>query len=282
MSETAIKRHVGHTISDMLKANAGELQKALPKHLTLDRLLKTAIYAINRSPALQACTPASLVTCITQCAELGLELTPALGLAYLIPYGTTATLIVGYRGLLDLARRSGVLAQGEAHVIYDTDDFLVEYGLDPKLRHIPDLRKSGRPIGVYFIARLSNGERHIEVMTWEAVMKIKARSKTSGSGPWVSDEEEMAKKTVVRRAAKYLPLSPEMADALNADDEFVDADVVNSGGLQLTEGAPAPTATQKTKEKVRRISVNDQSTPDPLASAEGEVINGVSTESAPA
>lgn len=256
-------QHVGHTLKQLLEQNAAELQKVLPKHLTLERLLKVALYCIEKVPKLQQCTIASLVACVKQLAELGLEPGGALGLAYLVPFDdkktntTICTVIIGYRGFIDLARRSGKLSQIEAHVIHEHDDFQVEFGLEPVLRHKPKLDgNEGKPKAVYCVARLVDGGKHVEVMPWEAVMRIKARSRSSQNGPWVTDEEEMARKTVVRRAAKYLPLSPELADALNADGEdFVDGEVVaptlalaHDNGGEVIE----PTATQRTKERVRR------------------------------
>ncbi len=271
-------KHIGHTIKALLEQNASELQKVLPKHLTLERLLKVALYCIDKTPKLQECSPQSLVACIKQCAELGLEPGGALGLAYLVPYGQACTLIIGYRGLIELARRSGKLSQIEAHVIHANDDFKVEFGLEPVLRHIPKLDgPEGAPKAVYCVARMADGSKHVEVMTWEAVQKIKGRSKSSGSGPWLTDEEEMARKTVVRRAAKYLPLSPELADAFMADDnEFVDAEVVTPG-LALPESTSTETATQKTKEKVRKLALKDEAP----AEAASEVVNGVAPEATP-
>ncbi len=260
MTDAIAKKHVGHTIKALLEQNAGELQKVLPKHLTLERLLKVALYCIDKTPKLQECSPQSLVACIKQCAELGLEPGGALGLAYLVPYGNVCTLIIGYRGLIELARRSGKLAQIEAHVIHANDEFKVEFGLEPVLRHIPKLDGAeGAPKAVYCVARMTDGSKHVEVMTWDSVMKIKGRSKSGGSGPWTTDEEEMARKTVVRRAAKYLPLSPELADAFMADDnDFVDAEVVTPA-LQLSSES-GETATQKTKARVaKRLEIQDVS-----------------------
>ncbi len=266
-------KHIGHTIKALLEQNASELQKVLPKHLTLERLLKVALYCIDKTPKLQECSPQSLVACIKQCAELGLEPGGALGLAYLVPYGTVCTLIIGYRGLIELARRSGKLAQIEAHVIHANDEFKVEFGLEPVLRHIPKLDGvEGAPKAVYCVARMADGSKHVEVMTWDAVMKIKGRSKSGGSGPWVTDEEEMARKTVVRRAAKYLPLSPELADAFMADDhDFVDAEVVTPG-LQLPSDTSTESATQKTKAAVKRkLQIEDAPMPTPPPAPEPQV-----------
>lgn len=260
-------RHVGHTIKTLLEANASELQKVLPKHLTLDRLLKVALYCIEKTPKLQECSPQSLIACIKQCAELGLEPGGALGLAYLVPYKSTCTLIIGYRGLIELARRSGKLAQIEAHVIHANDEFKVEFGLEPILRHVPKLDgDEGAPKAVYCVARMSDGSKHVEVMTWAAVLGIRSRSQSRNDGPWTTDLEEMARKTVVRRAAKYLPLSAELADAFMADDaDYVDG-VVTETPPQAA--LPSETSTEKAKASVRKRLSVQMDAPEPQPDAE--------------
>ncbi len=243
------------SIGSLLEQNKAELQKLLPKHLTIDRLFKVALNCIAKTPKLQECSVVSLVTCIKTCVELGLEPGGALGHAYLVPYGKDCTLIIGYRGLIELARRSGQLSQLEAHVVHANDDFEIEFGLDPKLRHVPCLSGDpGQPKAVYCIARLKDGGKHIEVMAWDVVQGIKKRSKASTFGPWVTDEAEMARKTVVRRAAKYLPLSPELADALGADEDVIDGEVVADRQAKLPESTSvtAEVVESKAKAAVRR------------------------------
>jgi recombination protein RecT len=166
-----------------------------------------------------------------QAAQLGLEPTGVLGGAYLVPYKETCTLIIGYRGLIDLARRSGQIESIEAHVVYSNDRFRCHYGLSPVLEHEPAWEgPPGAVKAVYAIAKMKDGGMQLEVMTRAQVDAIKARSKTSGSGPWVTDYDEMARKTVVRRIAKYLPLTTELSDALQIDadnDPSIDAQSVD-------------------------------------------------------
>lgn len=254
------------TIRGFLEARKGAIAEVLPRHLTPERLLKVMLGSVHKTPALQECTPSSLLHCMITAAELGLEPGGALGHAYLVPFKdrerevSTCTLIIGYRGLIELARRTGDLIQVEAHVVHEHDAFRVSFGLTPMLDHSPKLDGDpGKPKAVYMIARTKSGGSHVEVMTWAEVQRIKARSRSSRNGPWVTDEEEMGKKTVVRRGMKYLPMSAEFARAVEHDDEdFVDGEVVRpalnaENGLAQQIAAPAgkPSVSERAKDAIR-------------------------------
>lgn len=216
------------TIKTFFEAQAPKLASLVPKHLTPDRLIKIALNCIARTPKLQECTSASLLQCVITCAELGLEPGGALGHAYLVPYrvnGTmTCMLVAGYRGFIELAMRAGALKQAEARVVHANDRFDLRFGLQPQLDHVPNLDTPGAPLCVYFVGRFTDGYQHVEVMSWTEVQRTKARSRSKDDGPWVTDEEEMARKTVVRRAMKYMRMSPELERALEEDNQdFVDA-----------------------------------------------------------
>jgi recombination protein RecT len=224
-------------LSEFLTIRRPHLEAALPKSkgLTVDRLIKLAMLASNRQPKLLECDLATVFQALMQCAELGLEPSGTLGHAYLVPYKVkgvmTCTLVIGYRGLIDLARRSGALKQIEAHVVHERDVFKLRFGLEPLLEHEPCLDGNpGKPKLVYCVVQLADGAKHVEVMTWAEVMKIKARSKSADYGPWVTDEEEMAKKTVSRRTCKWVPMSSELAVAIAHEDEGAD----QHGGAGLT------------------------------------------------
>lgn len=180
--------------------------------------------AMNRQPELLNCTPASLFQSLMMAGQLGLEPDGVLGSAYLIPYGTNCTLIPGYRGLIDLARRSGQIKSIEAHLVRQGDKFECAFGLDPQLSHTPAFPgdeaylKNENIIGAYAVAKLVDGGEQFEVMSRAEIDAIRNRSKASKSGPWVTDFGEMARKTVVRRLFKYLPVSVEMASALELDN----------------------------------------------------------------
>lgn len=232
------------TVRDLLEKAKPRLAEVTPKHLTADRLTRVAIAAMGRTPNLLKCTPASLLNSIMQAAQLGLEPGSALGEAYLVPYKETCQLIVGYRGLISLARRSGQIASIEAHVVHEKDRFVCKYGLASQLEHEPDWSDDPGPVvAVYAVARLKDGATQVEVMTKAQVDAIRKRSRASGDGPWTTDYEEMARKTVVRRICKYLPLSIELAEALAIEDAVDVLDVPREepvgAGSTRTEGVKA-------------------------------------------
>ena len=220
MSQAIAKRTTAMTsLRSMLEQAAPKIQQVLPKHLTAERLVRITTAAVSRTPALLECTPMSIVQSVMVSARLGLECDGILGGAYLVPYRNKKTgnreaqLIPGYRGLIDLARRSGSVVNVWAHPVHENDTFEAEFGMEPKLRHVPTMGEPGEKIAVYACARLADGSTQFELMTAAQVESIKARSRAS-SGPWVTDEDEMWRKTAVRRLAKYLPLSVEMAAAM--------------------------------------------------------------------
>ncbi len=228
MAQTAITQQQKQTIQfrDYLDARRGNLATVLPKHLTPERVIKIALAAYSKTPKLRECSMDSVYAAVLQAAELGLEPGGALGHAYLVPYGQTCTFIPGYRGLIELARRSGEIESIEAHVVYERDTFKLRFGLDLTLEHEPYLDGDpGKLRFVYGIARLKGGERQVEVMTKAQIDAIRARSRSGNNGPWVSDYEEMARKTVVRRLCKYLPLSPERAQPLSTAIEHDESDL---------------------------------------------------------
>jgi recombination protein RecT len=198
----------------------------IPRHLTPERLLKVLVSSIAKTPKLLECSMMSILQAAIAMGELGLEPDAVRGLAYLVPYTdrkrgtTTCQLIIGYRGFIELARRSGTLRQVEARVVYERDKLDVRFGLEPRFEHLPFLDgDAGRPKLVYGIARFSDGGEHIEVMTMAQVEEVRKRSRAATTGPWATDYEEMAKKTVMRRLAKWLPLSPELAKAIEVSDQ---------------------------------------------------------------
>ena len=258
------------TLSQALGAKQKYLAQVLPKHLTAERVIKVAITAASRTPSLLQCTPQSFVMAVIQASQLGLEAGSPLGEAYLVPYKTECTLIVGYRGLIALARRSGEIESIEAHVVHARDHFVLEFGLESRIEHRPWMptppreaskeawdawiadADPGPMVAVYAVAKLRGGQKQAEVMTRAQVDAIRARSRASSSGPWVTDYEEMSKKTVVRRLAKYLPMSIEMAGALDHEDrtergEVFDTTAVADGIDNDAARSPKLTATDAMK-----------------------------------
>lgn len=246
----AVAQKTASTIQNLIQSNLSEISKVVPKHVTPDRLLKVLVSAIAKTPALGECTPASLVNSFKVAAELGLEPGGALGHLYLVPYGQVCTPIIGYRGLIELMRRSGELASIRAVAVHAKDEFTFEEGIEQRITHRPCLDDEPGPLTfAYCVAKLKDGSIQLEVMSRSQIDAIRNRSKASKSGPWVTDYDEMAKKTVVRRAAKYLPLSSErFARAVEVDDgDYIEGEIGRSSSVAITEES----ATVRAKELVR-------------------------------
>lgn len=204
-----------------------QLAAALPRHMTPDRMIRIVSTEIRKTPELANCDMQSFIGAVVQCSQLGLEPGNALGHAYLLPFGngksksgqSNVQLIIGYRGMIDLARRSGQIVSISARTVRQGDSFHFEYGLNENLTHIPSENEDSPITHVYAVARLKDGGVQFEVMTHNQIEKVRALSKASQNGPWVSHWEEMAKKTVIRRLFKYLPVSIEMQKAVILDEK---------------------------------------------------------------
>lgn len=209
----------------MLDAYKGEIARALPRHLNADTMTRIALTCFRMNTKLAECEPASVFACVIQASQLGLR--PGLmGECYLIPYKGKCTLQLGYQGLLDLVRRSGLVDSISAHLVREADLFDVQWGTEPGIVHKPFLDGDAGAVRlVYAVARLKGGGTHAELMTLHDIERIKNRSqnvqnaaKWGNKTPWDTDWDEMARKTVLRRICKYLPKSPELATALALDD----------------------------------------------------------------
>jgi recombination protein RecT len=239
--QTAIARQ-SNDIGAVLRANAGELARALPRTagVDVDRLCRLGLTTIRTNPQLARCSVPSLLAAMHLCVQYGMDPDPRLGLVYLVPYGQEATVVVGYRGLMELARRSGKVRSVEAHVVYSGDEFEVRYGSDAMLRHVPALDERGEPRAVWALARLDSGDVVFDVLTVGDVERARKSSRAKG-GPWDSHWDEMARKTAVRRLAKYLPLSAELAGAIALDGQRVqgvsDGDIVT---VDVPDDEPPP------------------------------------------
>lgn len=251
-------------IAYLLNQKKGELAKMLPRTLSIDRLLKVAQIAATTTPALAKCDVPSLVGAIGQCAQMGLEPNTVLGHAYLVPFNTkrkdtsgqerwvnSVQVIIGYKGLIDLARRSGQIVSIAAHEVCENDHFELVYGLDEKLNHTPAMGNRGEIIGFYAVAKLTGGGHAFEFMSVYQVEEIREASQgyqqakrynKQGSHPWTVHFVEMGRKTVIRRLAKYLPLSIEFQTAValdNAAESGKDQhlDTIDGDFLVVPEGA---------------------------------------------
>lgn len=206
---------VQQVLSDQFKK---QLALAVPKHLNADRMARIAATEVRKNKALLNTEPTSFLGSVMQAAQLGLEPGSALGQAYLVPYGNQCQLIIGYKGMIDLARRSGQVLSLNAYAVREGDDFNFQLGLKPDIHHVPSLEadRINKPITyVYAVATLKGGGYQFEVMSRAEVEAVKAKAKSKNI--WANYFEEMAKKTVIRRLFKYLPVSIEALEITNAD-----------------------------------------------------------------
>lgn len=232
-----------------------------------DRLRGVMLSAFTRNPKLFECDPVTVVRAVVEAAQVGLEPTGAIGGAHLVPRWNSKArrnecqLIIDYRGLVQLAKRSGEVARVTARIVRQADEFEYQQGTDEWLRHIPALVPDPGPyVYVYAVAHFKDGGTQFDVMSAAQIQahieRFAPRDKDRNLvGPWVTDPEEMWKKTVLRRLSKLLPLTIEARAAIAFEDEqtedrgqrkpVVDRSAVLRGKLQARlAGGDAPQATE--------------------------------------
>jgi recombination protein RecT len=270
-----------------------QLADVLPRGVDADRFVRVVARAIIGNPKLMECTRASILTSVLDAAALGLEPTGLLGSAYLVPYQRKvkvphpsnpnavietkvmeAQLIPGYRGLIDLARRSGEILKIEARLVRRHDEFRLDYGAPQPVHHVPfipdpslppEQRDPGPIVGAYMRAMLRDDPvPQVEFMTYDEIEAIRKRSKAADSGPWIQDWGEMARKTVVRRGSKYLPLTTEFRTALEMDEEAERSSEMPDAPPQVNRAA------QMLLDRVQRSEAGPEASQGSEDAAEGE------------
>ena len=213
------------SLKGLIKALEPEIKKALPSVITPERFTRMVFTALSSTPKLQQCTPQSFLGAMMQAAQLGLEPNTPIGQAYLIPYKNKGIqecqFQLGYKGLIDLAYRSGEIKDIQAHEVYENDAFEYEFGLEPKLKHIPATHDRGEIIMYYAVFHMVNGGYGFEVMSKEDIInhaKKTSQSYDSSYSPWAKYFDEMAKKTVIKKCLKYAPIKTDFVRALSSDE----------------------------------------------------------------
>jgi len=224
------------TIFEYLKSQNTQdrMKKVLPAHMNASRMLSVLANAVRSTPKLAECDVKSLLGAMMACSSLGLEPNTPLGECYLIPFDknrkvgtewiktTEVQLIIGYKGYMMLARRTGTIKNIHADVVYEGDEFSFEYGSNQHLRHVPKGTHSRKPLFAYCHATLTDGEA-FEVLPIEEIEAIRNKSqgymvamtskeknqKGWDKNPWVAYFHEMAAKTMIRRLSKMLPMAIE-------------------------------------------------------------------------
>lgn len=218
-------------LKDYITLMEGEIARALPSVMTPERFTRMVLSAVSATPKLGECTPKSFLGAMMNAAQLGLEPNTPLGQAYILPYSNKGTMEaqfqIGYKGLIDLAYRSGEVELVQAHIVYANDEFVCEYGLEPKLLHKPADRDRGDAVKVYAMFKTKSGGYGFEVMSMEDIQnhaKKYSKAYNSPFSPWKTNFEEMAKKTVLKRVLKYAPLKSDFMRNI-AQDETIKSEM---------------------------------------------------------
>jgi recombination protein RecT len=233
------------TVGALIQRLTPQLEKALPKHVTADRMARVALTAIRQNPKLQAADPMSLIASVMVAAQLGLEPNTPLGQCYLIPYNdkrsgrVQAQFQLGYKGILDLSHRSGQYRRIAAYGVDAADEFDFAYGLEPFLTHVPARKPSGEVIYYYAAYELDNGGKDFRVWSKEKVEEhARKYSQAFRSGktdsPWSTAFDSMAKKTVLVDLLRYAPKSIEVQQGMG----LADATALDGASLRVREDDP--------------------------------------------
>ena len=270
------KENKSKTIFDVIQAGAKQFATALPKHVNSERFVRIAITTIRQNPKLAKCSQESLLGALMVSAQLGLE-PGTLGQCYLIPFenkkaGTVECQFqIGYKGLIELLRRSGQLSDIYSYTVYENDDFNIEYGLSRTLTHKPNFDERGEIKGFYAVAILKDGAKAFEYMTKNEVVKHeeKYRKGSYKNDVWNKNFEEMAQKTVVKKLLKWLPVSVEFLEMAAKDEksfkvvddkspEVQEIEILENNGdiINAETGEFIEEATEDNKSSKKQINVD--------------------------
>jgi recombination protein RecT len=239
-----------------LAMREGHLRSLLPQAMTVDKFQAIVVAAVADNMDLLDCDRGSLLKACLSAAELGLSLNKSMGEADILKVydgrlkRNVAQFRPRYKGLMKLALQAGEVLKIESRLVYEKDVFEVEEGIEPRIVHKHGLSDRGEMIGAYCVWKLKNGETQFEIMSKEEILSIRNRSSSKTKegvvvGPWKTDEAEMWRKTVVRRASKYMPLSTEAQRAVMADNHaegIIEADEYSGSEMDITDFDDVPVA----------------------------------------
>jgi len=232
------------------------LSEILPTTFSPERMVRLALSSITNNDRLMKCSVYSIRFGIVEAARLGLEIGGPLGQAYLTPRKGQAVLVLGYRGMIDIAIRTGLVNAIMAEVVREGDKFSFEYGTQRKLRHIPIGDPDAPVTHAYALADMPGGTQIFHVLSRKEIERVRLRSEggKSEKSPWATDYAEMARKTALRSIFKLLPTTPAVretfvrqeaqasdTDAIQIDaasDRVIDGNIIDpETGEILQQGA---------------------------------------------
>lgn len=287
-------RTVVQSVRDAIEAMKDQIAIALPKHLTPDRFARIIMTTIRSNPKLLECSIESLMGAAMQSAQLGLD--PSIpGHAYFVPFRKKikgkngepdrwimeVQFIAGYKGLLDLIRRSGQILTIQAQCVFSNDVFEFEYGWESKLRHVPNFQNRGKFVGVYCYGITKDGGQYFEFMTLADVNAVREKSKAKDDGPWSipfsNDWLQMARKTAIRRISNYLPMSIEIAERLAKID--AEEEAKNAAAIEINLGDDGDSNSKPRSDA--EIDAAFKTIPDPLPDTDSDLVFELAAETEP-
>lgn len=217
-------------LTKVISHMGANIAQALPKHITPERMIQIIVNALDKNPAIKECQVSSIVGCIMQASILGFKPIDSLGQVYFVPYKQRdgkklLTLQIGYKGYIDLARRSNQIKMLYAEVVREGDLFEYEIGLFPKLTHKPSGKSDGNITHVYAVSHYKDDGYNFIVLTKDEIESLRRRNPRQSSVPseaWSTDYAKMAKAKAIKQLATYMPLNDEMQEAIRVDEAVVD------------------------------------------------------------
>ena len=284
------------TLRQVFADMGDQLAAALPRTVNLDakRLVRLALSTVQASSTLRRCSAWSIIRSVMTAAALGLECDGTLGHAYLVPFKTTCTLMIGYKGYIALAMRTGEVAFIDAYVVYERDTWAYEAGDAGFIKHQP---ARPRPIGkgtaespevlvdepivaFYSVCQFKSGGKPKTTWMWkEEVDAIRKRSRAANDGPWVTDYVPMGKKTTIRRMSATLGLSAELTRAAGAEGE-VELGISDASLVELE--LPAEITEAQTRERMAALGDKYAGAPEGAGPGEGQGDQPPATSGGPA
>lgn len=225
-------------IGEFLGGMKSQIANVLPKHLTPDRVIQMAATIIHRNPAIAKCSTVSLIGAVMQASILGFPPVDSLGYCYFVPYGKDVQFQIGYKGFIELSRRSGQIKMVYAEVVRQGDEFTCELGLEPKLTHKPKFDSSKPMTHTYAVAHFTDGGYNFVVLSKSDVERLRMRNASqrgAAAGAWATDYDAMAKAKALKQLSKYLPLNIDIQSAIATDEGVIKMDSFTEGTVRVEE-----------------------------------------------
>jgi len=224
-------------IKTVLSGYKADIANALPKHLTADRIIQMAATLIHRNPKIAECKAESLVGAVMQASILGFKPVESLGYCYFVPYGSELQFQIGYKGYIDLARRSGQIKMIYSQVVRENDEFNYAFGLEPKLDHVP-AGDDSEITHAYAVVHYKDGGYNFVVLTKKQIEKLRMSSpmqKAQPTGPWKQWYDKMAMAKAIKQLVPYMPLSEEAEEAVLTDEKVVHHTDFEQGKVKIEQ-----------------------------------------------